>query len=1012
MLRRKANLRAFILAFVLIGALVVAGVPVTRPSLAQGEDATSAFVDQMMEQLTVAEKVGQLFTITFFGNDVSMTSDIANLIANYKVGGVMLHPANGNFQNDDTLIDQVIALNTSLQQWASIEALPVTPTPTITTTVTPTSTVIPTGTLSVDELSLTLTPTPVPEATLTPPPVPEATLTPTPTITVTQWITDLPPRENYVPLLIAIEHEGDGPPYTHLRSGLTAIPSAMSIGATWNVSNAQVIGQIVGRELEALGVNTLLGPTLDVLDRPRPELPSNLGTRSFGGDAYWVGEMGKAYIQGVHEGSTGHVATVAKHFPGLGGSDRRINQEVALVQKSLEETKRLELVPFFAVTRPGKADALGITDAIMTGHVRFSFQGRPSVRPFSFDAEAMRQLMTLPDLALWREGGGVVVSGPLGVPAVRKYYAPDLDTFNHRYIAREAFNAGSDILTLSSFSLDNTWESHYANIIDTIMFFQEQYETDLSFQAQVDHAVRRILALKHRLYPEFDLSRVVPEAEEARQVLGKGEAEVVRMAQEAVTLLSPQSSDRRLEPPAPGEELLIFLDDRQWKDCLDCDLQYAIESSQLAQTLLRLYGPQASGRVTPDQVYTHTFTELERFLLEPGTAPDTARLLSQRLGRADWILFGMLDVDPAMYPHSDAVKQFLALRDDMLPGKKVVVLAYNAPYYLDTTEVSKLTAYYSLYSKLPSFLDVSIRTLFQELPPLGSSPVTVDGINYNLVVQLEPDSDQVIEVQEVSLSAPDSQGTPQPLEVRKGDKLQLLTSVILDRNGNPVPDGTQIEIRFFYPEEKLETRQLVLTRGGVASTEYSLDRTGSLEISVVGSQAKLEVTIPDEDEPVEFRTIVPPTPTATATSTATPTPTATATPTSTPTSTPTRTATPTVTPTATPTPVPVRRVTGRVLSASLLEVAAVGIGIVLVLSWQGSRASEALRWGLVGVTGGLIGYDLYALGAPGALRASSVSEQWGGLIATTAGCILALVIGFVWRRIALRFHQEGERRRS
>jgi hypothetical protein len=107
----------------------------------------------------------------------------------------------------------------------------------------------------------------------------------------------------------------------------------------------------------------------------------------------------------------------------------------------------------------------------------------------------------------------------------------------------------------------------------------------------------------------------------------------------------------------------------------------------------------------------------------------------------------------------------------------------------------------------------------------------------------------------------------------------------------------------------------------------------------------------------------------------------------------------------TPTPVLIRRVTGQVLSASLLEIAAVGLGIVLVLSWRGSRASEALRWGLVGVTGGLIGYDLYALGVPGVLRASTISEQWGGLIATTAGCVLALVGGFLWRRLARTFRR-------
>jgi len=187
--------------------------------------------------------------------------------------------------------------------------------------------------------------------------------------------------------------------------------------------------------------------------------------------------------------------------------------------------------------------------------VRFRFQGiRMNVRPFSFDAEAMLQLMTLPELTTWRTNGGVTISGPLGVPAVRKYYEPSLSSFNHRYIAREAFNAGNDILLLSEFALDDSWETHYLNVIDTIEFFREQYETDLSFQAQVDQAVRRVLTLKHRLYPEFELARVVPDTETARSIVGFGEPEVVRMAQQAATLLSPQSTDRLFDPPAPGEE--------------------------------------------------------------------------------------------------------------------------------------------------------------------------------------------------------------------------------------------------------------------------------------------------------------------------------------------------------------------------------------------------------------------------------------------------------------------------
>ncbi len=52
-----------------------------------------------MQGMSVADKVGQLFLVTFQGNDTSAESDIATLVRDYRVGGVALLPANGNFRN-------------------------------------------------------------------------------------------------------------------------------------------------------------------------------------------------------------------------------------------------------------------------------------------------------------------------------------------------------------------------------------------------------------------------------------------------------------------------------------------------------------------------------------------------------------------------------------------------------------------------------------------------------------------------------------------------------------------------------------------------------------------------------------------------------------------------------------------------------------------------------------------------------------------------------------------------
>jgi len=62
--------------------------------------ALGAQVDAMMAQMSVADKVGQLFIIGFEGGSVGFDSDIAELIYGYRVGGVVLSTRNNNFVND------------------------------------------------------------------------------------------------------------------------------------------------------------------------------------------------------------------------------------------------------------------------------------------------------------------------------------------------------------------------------------------------------------------------------------------------------------------------------------------------------------------------------------------------------------------------------------------------------------------------------------------------------------------------------------------------------------------------------------------------------------------------------------------------------------------------------------------------------------------------------------------------------------------------------------------------
>lgn len=70
--------------------------PVLSAAASQMDELAALLVNRM----SPAERVGQLFVVTFPGNDVQYGGDIVDLVYEYHVGGVVLSPRNGNFSNE------------------------------------------------------------------------------------------------------------------------------------------------------------------------------------------------------------------------------------------------------------------------------------------------------------------------------------------------------------------------------------------------------------------------------------------------------------------------------------------------------------------------------------------------------------------------------------------------------------------------------------------------------------------------------------------------------------------------------------------------------------------------------------------------------------------------------------------------------------------------------------------------------------------------------------------------
>ncbi len=373
----------------------------------------------------------------------------------------------------------------------------------------------------------------------------------------------------------------------------------------------------------------------------------------------------------------------------------------------------------------------------------------------------------------------------------------------------------------------------------------------------------------------------------------------------------------------------------------------------------------------------------------------------------DWILFETLGYQPAAGEYSSitTLKRFLKEQTAGLETKNVIVMVYGAPYYLDATEVSKLTAYYGIYSKTDPFVEISVQALFQEFEPKGKSPVTVEGVGYDLSEQLRPDPSQVIAV--TPADQPEAtEGTPQPVRLKVGDPLQVRTSAIVDRNGNPVPDGTPVTFHAVYVEtEGLGRNFDATTVNGVAETTVTLEREGVLQITATSDPAfnsrSLEVRL--EGEEVVFST---PTPLPTPTHTPTPTPTPTATSTPTPTPEPTATAIVEVPPPPPPEP----RVKWADLLLALLGMGLAG-GVAMVVAHRSQVGLNARartspgRVALWSVVCGLAGYLFYGLGLPGSSLVAGVSPGLRGLLIGFC-CGLLPLLAIVWMWVRGRYSSE------
>ena len=225
------------------------------------------------------------------------------------------------------------------------------------------------------------------------------------------------------PLLIAVDQEGGQ--LMAIGEGTTQLPGNMALGATGSVELARRAGEVLGRELAAMGINVNYAPCVDVNLNPQNPV---VGIRSFGENPDLVAELASAMVEGIQ--SQG-VAAAAKHFPGHGDTASDSHHGLPSIPHALERLQAVELLPFRAAIRAG-------AKLTMTAHLTLPALDGPDAPPATLSRNILNNLLR-------QELGfeGVIVTDAMDMHAIRQGEFLGED-------AVRAVNAGVDLLLLTS----------------------------------------------------------------------------------------------------------------------------------------------------------------------------------------------------------------------------------------------------------------------------------------------------------------------------------------------------------------------------------------------------------------------------------------------------------------------------------------------------------------------------------------------------------------------------------
>ncbi len=260
-----------------------------------------------------------------------------------------------------------------------------------------------------------------------------------------------------IPVLTMCDEEGGAVSRLMKSVGTTWVDSMLTYEAE-GAQTARRNASVIASDMAALGFNLDLAPVADVWSNPENTV---IAERAYSTDFHTAAELVAAAVEGFHEGG---VACTLKHFPGHGDTYQDSHHSTAIVDKSLDELREAELLPFQAGIDAG-------ADVVMMGHLTLpQVDELPALFSYTIVTELLRGEMGF---------DGVIMTDALEMDAVK-------DHFEVGEAAVLAVRAGVDMLLCPE------------NLTQSAAAIEQAIADGKITEHRIDESVARILALKIR----------------------------------------------------------------------------------------------------------------------------------------------------------------------------------------------------------------------------------------------------------------------------------------------------------------------------------------------------------------------------------------------------------------------------------------------------------------------------------------------------------------------------------